>query len=103
MTPPYYAVIFTSTLIPGDTGYADFAHEVLALARQQPGFLGFDSARQEVGVSVSYWASLEAIEGWKNHPFHRQAQARAGDWYASFQVRVCKVERDFGFTQPAQD
>ncbi len=95
--PPYYAVIFTSTRTPGDNGYGDMAEQVLELARQQPGFLGFESARQEIGISVSYWASLEAIQAWKENAFHRQAQARARDWYAGFRVRVCKVEREYGF------
>lgn len=95
--PPYYAVIFTSVRSEADAGYAEVAGEMLELARQQPGFLGFESARQEIGISVSYWASLEAIQAWKAHVAHRAAQARARDWYAAFRVRVCRVEREYGF------
>ncbi len=95
--PSYYAVIFTSSRTEADNGYYDVAHRMLELARQQPGFLGFESARAEVGISVSYWQSLEAIRAWKEHPEHKAAQARAGEWYRSFQVRVCKVEREYGF------
>ncbi len=94
---PYYAVIFTSVRTEGDNGYAGLAHEVLELARQQPGFLGFESARNELGVSVSYWKDLDSIRAWKEHAVHRQAQQRARDWYQSFRVRICKVEREYGF------
>lgn len=95
--PPYYAVIFTSIRAEGDDGYAETAKRMLELARQQPGFLGFESARQELGISVSYWESLEAIRMWKEHMEHRQAQERAKDWYKTFRVRICHVEREHGF------
>jgi heme-degrading monooxygenase HmoA len=95
--PPYYAVIFTSVRHPGDDGYGDMAQRVLELAATQPGFLGFESARQEIGISVSYWSSLDAIAAWKENALHRQAQGRARDWYQAFRVRICRVERDYGF------
>jgi len=67
-TPPYYAVIFTSLRTEGDNGYAEMAKHIAELAQQQPGFLG-----------------------------HRRAQGRAKEWYKSFRVRVCRVEREYGF------
>jgi heme-degrading monooxygenase HmoA len=96
--PPYYAVIFTSTRTPaGHDGYAEAAKRMVELAAGQPGFLGFESARQEIGISVSYWSSLDAIRAWKENVEHRQAQARAQDWYEVFRVRICRVEREYGF------
>jgi len=95
--PPYFAVIFTSIRTDGDNGYGKTAKQILELASAQPGFLGFESARQEIGISVSYWASLEAIAAWKENIVHRQAQRRAKDWYREFHVRVCRVEREYGF------
>lgn len=95
--PPYYAVIFTSVRSEGDNGYGEVAARMLELAAEQPGFLGFESARQEIGISVSYWASLEAIAAWKANVEHRQAQAHAKDWYSAFRVRICRVEREYGF------
>jgi len=95
--PPYYAVIFTSVRYDGDNGYAETAKQMLELASKQPGFLGFETARQEIGISVSYWASPEAIKAWKENVTHRQAQNRAKDWYRAFRVRVCRVEREYGF------
>jgi heme-degrading monooxygenase HmoA len=94
--PPYYAVIFTSLRTEGDLGYAETARRMVELARQQPGFLGVESARDGLGITVSYWQSLEAIRAWKAHAEHRLAQERGRDWYASFRVRVAKVEREYG-------
>jgi len=94
---PYYAVIFTSVRTTGDHGYAEAAGEMIRLAALQPGFLGVESARQEIGITVSYWADLDAIKAWKENADHRLAQGRARDWYASFRVRVCRVEREYGF------
>lgn len=96
-SPPYYAVIFTSVRTVGDGGYGEMSKRMEELAAQQPGFLGFESARQEIGISVSYWASLEAIKAWKEHAAHREAQAKAKDWYRAFRARVCRVEKEYGF------
>jgi heme-degrading monooxygenase HmoA len=96
--PPYYAVIFTSTRTEGDNGYEKMADAMFELATKQPGFLGFESARNEIGVSVSYWESAEAIAAWQRNSAHLVAQQRGrADWYQAFKVRVCKVERDYGF------
>jgi heme-degrading monooxygenase HmoA len=78
-TPPYYAVIFTSLRTEGDNGYAEMAKHIAELAKQQPGFIGMDSARNELGITVSYWESPEAIKAWKENLDHRQAQSRAKD------------------------
>lgn len=73
------------------------AERMLELASRQPGFLGFEAAREDIGISVSYGESLEAIAGWKANLSYRQAQAKANHWYGSFRVRVCRVEREYGF------
>lgn len=95
--PPYYAVIFSSIRTDGDNGYSDAANRMLELASRQPGFLGFETARQEIGISVSYWGSLEAIKSWKENAEHRDVQKKAKVWYSSFHVRVCRVENEYGF------
>jgi heme-degrading monooxygenase HmoA len=95
--PPYYAVIFTSIRTDGDNGYGEIARHMVELATLQPGFLGVESARHELGITVSYWSSPEAIKAWKENIDHRLAQSRAKDWYAAFRVRVCRVEREYGF------
>ena len=94
--PPYYAVIFTSIKSADDDGYAETAQRMVALAQQQPGFLGVESAREELGITVSYWSDLESIQAWKRQAEHLQAQKRGREsWYSNYRVRVCKVERDY--------
>lgn len=95
--PPYYAVIFSSHRTESDQGYTEMAERMAALAAQQPGFLGMEAAREDLGITVSYWDSLEAIRDWKRNAEHRVAQ-RLGhrQWYTGFRVRVAKVERDYG-------
>ncbi len=75
---PYYAVIFSSTRTEGDNGYAQMADQMVALARQQPGFLGVESVRdpQGPGITVSYWDSLESIRNWKEVAAHKAAQLK---------------------------
>lgn len=94
--PPYYAVIFSSQRTKGDRGYEKMAGKMAELASQQKGFLGIESAREEgLGITVSYWDSLDAIKNWKEHSVHLVAQDRGkSEWYKSFALRVCKVERD---------
>jgi len=93
-----WAVIFTSMRTDRDDRYAETAERMLELARSMPGFLGVDSAREEVGITVSYWENPDAIRAWREHPGHKQAQERGrGEWYASFTTRVCKVERESRF------
>ena len=103
--PPYYAVVFTSVRARGDAeadrAYDRTSDEMVRLAQQQPGYLGFDSVRDAtgLGITVSYWTSLEAVAAWRANLEHREAQraGRAG-WYAKFTTRVCKVERAYEFT-----
>lgn len=96
--PPYYAVIFSSIRQEPATGYASTAARMLELAEQQPGFLGVESARSEIGITVSYWETEAAIRQWKAVAEHRLAQERGrGEWYAGFEVRVAKVERAYSF------
>ena len=71
-----------------------------ALARKQPGFLGFESARNELGISVSYWASEQAILDWKGQLDHLKAQALGkSKWYERYTIRICKVEREYSFSR----
>ncbi len=96
MKKPYYAVIFTSTRTSGDHGYGEMAKTMEDLAKQQPGFLSLESARDDVGITVSYWETLESIAKWKEHTEHILAQTKGRkDWYEKYSVRICKVEREY--------
>lgn len=95
--PPYYAVIFTSLRTDRDEGYRAMSESMLELAAAQPGFLGVESAREDVGITVSYWSSLEAIKSWKANLEHRDAQEKGRwQWYSKYRVRISRVEREYG-------
>ncbi len=94
----YYAVIFSSQRTAGENGYADMAERMVELARDQPGFLGVESARDAggFGITVSYWTDEAAIRAWKSHAEHLIAQERGRrEWYVSYEVRVARVERSY--------
>ena len=94
--PPYYAVIFTSVRTPGDSGYGETAGRMVNLAAGQPGFLGVESAREDIGITVSYWKDLASIRQWKENAEHARARRLGREkWYSSFKVRIAKVERDY--------
>ena len=96
--PPYYAVIFTSVRTEGENKYAEMSDAMVALAQKQEGFLGIESAKNEIGITVSYWESLDAIKKWKQHTAHQEAQEKGKTtWYKKFKVRICKVEREYEF------
>ena len=95
----YYAVIFTSTRTEGDNGYGEMALLMEELASQQNGFIAMESARNDIGITVSYWKNIEAIQIWKQQTDHMVAQQKGRtDWYSWYKVRVCKVERAYEFT-----
>ncbi len=95
---PYYAVIFTSVRTEGDEGYAFMSEQIELLAKEQPGFLGIEGARDEIGITVSYWESLESIRAWKQQTDHLMAQRWGREkWYSRYTVRICKVEREYRF------
>lgn len=94
--PPYYAVIFTSLRTDGDDGYDAMSERMLELVASQPGYLGAESAREGVGITVSYWRDLESIRQWKVQAEHLEAQALGHQkWYSAFRTRIAKVERDY--------
>ncbi|MBL7899577.1 MAG: antibiotic biosynthesis monooxygenase [Crocinitomicaceae bacterium] len=96
--PPYYAVIFTSHKSADDSGYVQMANRMVELANQAEGFLGMETARNETGITVSYWSDLESIKKWKENTEHLTAQKLGKEkWYKNYKTRICKVERDYEF------
>jgi heme-degrading monooxygenase HmoA len=96
--PPYYAVIFTSVKTNDDEGYNETSALMVELAMQQAGYLGHESARDGIGITVSYWQSLAAIKAWKQQTDHLLAQNLGKQqWYKCYKTRICLVERDYGF------
>ena len=96
---PYYAVIFTSTQKENIDDYAEMANKIKTFAKEQAGFLGMVSARNQIGITVSYWKNLDAIKNWKQQSDHVIAQQKGRkDWYSWYNVKICKVEREYEFT-----
>lgn len=94
--PPYYAVIFSSIRTGIDEGYNTMANVMVELAALQPGYLGVETARNDIGITISYWTSLEAIKNWKQVSEHLLAQKLGKEkWYSNYKTRICLVERDY--------
>lgn len=96
--PPYFAVIFSSIRTENIENYLETAHEMEKLAAMQPGYLGHESARELLGITVSYWKDLESIKNWKQQSDHLMAQKNGREkWYSEYKTRICLVEREYGF------
>jgi heme-degrading monooxygenase HmoA len=119
LSPPYYAVIFTShrATAPAEThmsapsiramadqDYQNMSDLMLALAQQQDGFLGLHSLRDPIthfGITISYWRDTAAIAAWREQADHRIAQAKGrSHYYRDFSVQISRVERSYSFTAP---
>jgi heme-degrading monooxygenase HmoA len=99
--PPYYAVIFATIQTADLTDYEQTAEHMVALASLQPGYLGIDSARSGVGITVSYWRTLEDIKAWKHNLDHAAARDRGrAQWYQQYTLRIAKVEHNYSFGLP---
>jgi len=99
--PPYYAVIFSSIRTNVEDDYHEISERMVELARLEDGFLGYESVREELGITVSYWRDLESMKHWKENAEHIIARERGRkEWYRAFKVRVAKVERDYGNPNP---
>ncbi|MBB2708284.1 UNVERIFIED_ORG: heme-degrading monooxygenase HmoA [Rhizobium esperanzae] len=98
--PPYYVVCFSSQRTEVEDGYGDVGAAMVELAQQQPGFLGFESARRADGFGIinSYWRDEDSIRAWKAVVDHVEAQRRGrADWYRRYEIRVALVQRAYGF------
>lgn len=97
---PYYAVIFTSIISEETEGYAEMADKMVEIAREVDGFMGIDSAREEQGITISYWKNMEAISKWKNDSQHLMAQKLGKEkWYKHYSVRIAKVLKEYEFNK----
>lgn len=97
---PYYAVIFTSLRTSVEAGYGETAEHMVALAARQAGFLGAESARgpDGLGITVSYWRSLEDIRAWRADLEHTAAREQGRrQWYSHYELRIARVEHAYGW------
>ncbi|MDC8784837.1 antibiotic biosynthesis monooxygenase family protein [Roseateles koreensis] len=94
--------MFTSQRTAGDAGYGDTGERMAALAAEQTGYLGVESARDAsgLGITISYWRSEADIAAWRRHAEHQLARDQGRrDWYQHYTVRVAKVERAYGWSR----
>ncbi|MCL4149832.1 UNVERIFIED_CONTAM: hypothetical protein GTU68_041120 [Idotea baltica] len=76
------------------------SNRMIVLAKKQDGFLGIETARETLGITVSYWTNLEAIKMWRENVEHSEAREKGRNlWYEKFKVRICKVEKDYLFVR----
>jgi heme-degrading monooxygenase HmoA len=102
--PPYYAVIFTAQRTAVEQGYGETAQRMETLASEQPGYLGIESVRDErgLGITVSYWRTLEDIAAWREQLEHAAARERGREaWYTHYELRIARVERAYGWHKQA--
>ena len=98
-SPPYYAVIFTSTLKTASLDYEKMSELMIGLAKKQDGYLGIEHARSAIGITISYWQDLSSIQNWRHHTEHQLAQKKGiKEWYKNYQIRICKVEQAHHFS-----
>jgi heme-degrading monooxygenase HmoA len=99
-----FVVIFRATMREMDQDYAETAAALRDMALRDFGCLEFHAV-SEGGqeIALSYWPDLASITAWKAQIEHMAAQDQARKrWYASYQVQVARIERDYAFPRPAR-
>lgn len=102
--PLYTAVIFTSLHTQWThqhpQEYLEAAQLMDELVQDQPGFLGYESARDlfGFGITVSYWRNEADAQAWKMNATHRGIQLLGQDqFYTAYCVRIATVMHEYGF------
>ena len=94
-------VLFRSKLTEAEAdGYAEMAAEMLARAKQMPGFVDFKSFKADDGerLSVIHWQDEATLAKWRNDERHRVAQKMGREkWYEYYKTEVMEVIRDSTF------
>lgn len=97
------AVIFTSQRTKEIDNYSETNDMLEAMAAELPGFIKTEWSRNAdgFGISISYWKTMEDARNFKLIPEHLMAQQNGRDkWYEWYNVKVCSVEREYGFQKP---
>jgi heme-degrading monooxygenase HmoA len=84
--------------------YHSMAAEMLATAREMPGFIEYKMFRADDGerISVIWWQDQETLAAWRNHPRHRIAQKAGRErWYEYYNIEVAEVVRGGLFERSA--
>jgi heme-degrading monooxygenase HmoA len=84
-------------------GYADMAAEMLASARQMPGFVDFRHYTAEDGerLSAVWWEDETTLSAWREHERHRLAQRLGREqWYSEYHIEVAEIVRERRWESP---
>lgn len=97
-------ITFRSRLRPelGDalTELSTLGARMYELASAMPGFLSYKDYAAEDGeyVSLVEFDTAEHLAAWRNLPEHVAAQQAGRErFFASYQIQVCQVIREYGF------
>jgi heme-degrading monooxygenase HmoA len=92
-----YAVIFRAKIAQTDELYFQTGERMRELACGKYGCLEFVSMMEgKEEIAISYWENEKQILNWKKDPEHIKAQEQGRtQWYESYSVEVCKVERSY--------
>ncbi|PID47151.1 MAG: antibiotic biosynthesis monooxygenase [Proteobacteria bacterium] len=94
-----YAVIFTAKIKKLDEQYSKTAQKMRELAFSKYGCKEFNASEEDgMEIAVSYWQSLEDIQGWKKDIRHLEAQSLGKQkWYSWYKVDIAKIERNYEY------
>lgn len=94
-------VIFRSRLKEGaEADLARVGARMYELASAVPGFISYKDFAAEDGenLSVIEFESLEAVDAWRDHPEHKEAQRRGREeFFSEYQIQVCAPLRNRSF------
>lgn len=94
-------IVFRSRLRPGvDDDYGPAAERMSELAATMPGYISHKGFTAEDGerVTIAEFENQEAVQAWRMHPEHRDAQKRGREnFYSEYRVQVCALLRQSAF------
>lgn len=98
-TQAFTLVAFSSELAKPSTKYHTLAEEMVRLAKDQPGLIGFHSFRSEggEGFTASYWKDSESMHKWGANTRHQEVQKLGREeFYKSYRISSAEVRLESG-------
>lgn len=91
-------IVFRSRLREGvEAEIAKVGMRMYELASEMPGFRSYKDFVAEDGenVSIVEFESMEAVDAWREHPEHREAQRRGREeFFSEYRIQVCTPQRE---------
>jgi heme-degrading monooxygenase HmoA len=91
--PPFISSVFHYYLSDNLEGYQEYDELTIELAKQTPGYLGYESFKHEGrGSFISYWKDMEAVRLWAANPIHIEAKKKGkASWYRYYHSVIAEV------------